>query len=96
MSVSTKTFDHGVGSSLDYSFNWNGGGWLQQGETIIASVWEMSEDLTQSNQQILNGITSVFISGGVDGKVYRVVNTVTSSNNPPRVDSRTLILSCHD
>ena len=94
--MATQIFDHAVGAALDYSFDWGTGSWLQDGETIITSVWDVPEGLTKSNEQILGGITSVFISGGSNGEVYKVINTVTTSNIPSRIDSRTLIISVHN
>jgi hypothetical protein len=89
-------FDHAPNSNLDYGFNWLARGWLDAGETITTSAWEATSGVTLSHQQNLLGITSVFVSGGTLGNIYKLVNTITTltSNGLSRTDSRTLILSC--
>lgn len=88
-------YEHAVGATLDYSFDWGGKGWLKVGEVITTSLWTVPIGLTLVSQQNTGSITTVFVSGGVEGKVYEVKNTITTNNiTTPRVDSRTIILSC--
>lgn len=86
-------YDHSVGSNLDYSFNWIQDSWLAVGETILTSSWTPLESgVTITNEQNVNGITSAFISVATAGAIFKIVNTITTSEG--RIDSRTLILSC--
>lgn len=91
MSYDAHEFDHAVGANLDYGFNW-GKNWLEIGEAITGSVWDAPTGIVKASEQSINGVTSVFLSGLVEGSVYRVTNTINTSNG--RTDSRTLILSC--
>lgn len=84
--------DHSQGATLDYGFNWSSKGWLQQDESITNSTWEATSGITLSQQQITGGITSTFVSGGVSGKEYDLVNTITTSMG--RTDTRTMKLFC--
>lgn len=83
---------HAPGAILDYAFNWVE--WLQQGETISTSTWDISPSLTLTSQQNVDGITSVFVNGGVINKIYYLTNTIATSVG--RTDSRTIILSCQN
>lgn len=83
---------HAPGAILDYAFNWVE--WLQQGETISTSTWVISPSLTLTSQQNVNGVTSVFVNGGVVNKIYYLTNTITTSVG--RTDSRTIVLSCQN
>ena len=85
-----KEYEHAPTSKLDYGFDWNL--WLAVGETIITSVWLVDSGLTQSNEDNVSGVTSVFVAGGVAGTSYKLKNTITTSNR--RIDSRTIRLSC--
>lgn len=83
---------HAPGAILDYTFNWTE--WLQQGETILTSVWSITPSLTLNNEQNQSGVTSVFVNGGVVNKIYYLTNTITTSVG--RTDSRTIVLSCQN
>jgi hypothetical protein len=62
------------------------------GETITVSSWTVDTGLTQSDEDNVAGVTSVFAAGGVAGTSYKLKNTITTSNG--RIDSRTIRLSC--
>ena len=91
MSKYTNEYEHSVGASLDYSFNWNQ--WLEAGEVIVSSTWVGEAGITLSNNQNVAGITSTFVSGGSAGELYKIVNTIVTSVEG-RSDSRTITLSC--
>ena len=62
------------------------------GITIATSLWAIHPDdddgtLTLSGDAVQGLITSVLVTGGTDGALYRLVNTVTLS------DSRVLIFT---
>lgn len=83
-------FEHAPLAILDYGLDWSS--WLVSGETITNSTWTVDTGLTKSLEQNLAGVTSLFVSGGVVGKVYKLTNTITTSTT--RSDSRTIRLSC--
>ena len=85
-----EEFEHAPLASLDYGFDWTA--WLSQGETITTSTWVVDTGLTKSLEQNSAGITSLFVTGGIVGKVYKLTNTITTSAT--RSDSRTIKLSC--
>lgn len=85
-----KEYEHAPTSKLDYGFDWNL--WLAVGETIVTSVWLVDTGLTQSSEDNISGVTSVFVAGGVAGTSYKLKNTITTSSG--RIDSRTIRLSC--
>lgn len=91
---SHEEFDISEYSDLDFSFNWASDNYLQTGENITSSTWVLPSPLVKGQTQILNNITSVFISGAVKDNVYRITNIITTSNVPPRTDSRTFVLTC--
>jgi len=95
MSSSNYEFDFAVGSTLDYGLDWKSKGWLDIGELIATSTWVASStDITLSLSQNIAGITSVFVTGGVVGTVYKITNTIVTDAANPRTDSRTITLSC--
>jgi hypothetical protein len=86
-------FAHAFGSVLDYGVNWRGNKWLESDENIVTSTWQLvGGDITLGQTYNANGVTSVFVSGALAGKIYRLVNTITTSKG--RTDSRTIVLSC--
>lgn len=85
-----KEFEHAPNAKLDYGFDWTL--WLEAGETIETSTWEVDPSLIQSSPVIQAGVTSVFVEGGVHGVSYKIKNTITTSNT--RSDSRTIKLLC--
>lgn len=80
---------------IDYSFDW-AVDYLAGGESITASSWVIlpqgaAGDLTVDNiPPVSSGVTSVFVSMGIAGKIYRLTNRITT--NQGRTDERTLII----
>lgn len=61
---------------------------LAPGDTISTSTWTPQSPLVQSGAAI-NGLkTSVYISGGVSGTTYSLVNQITTANGV--IDQRTI------
>lgn len=87
-----KEFAHTPLAKLDYGFDWASNGWLASGETITLSEWVVDAGLTKSDERNSAGITSVMIEGGELNKVYKLTNTITTSDS--RKDSRTIKLIC--
>lgn len=72
---------------LDYTIDWSS--WLATGDTISASVWTADEGITvEDGDTFDDDSTTVWLSGGTAGAVYRVVNHVTTTGG--REDDRTL------
>lgn len=90
MSVAQKEYIHAPDASLDYGFDWSN--WVEAGETITTSTWETDDVLTLSSQQVLDNVTSVFITGGVHNTSYSVTNHIITSLG--KHDSRTIRLLC--
>jgi hypothetical protein len=89
--MTEKEFEHSVDAKLDYGFDWQKEGWLEVGETISTSTWNVGT-LSPSSPQNTGTITSVFVEGAVLNARYKLVNTVTTSMG--RRDSRTISLFC--
>lgn len=92
MSRKDKEFEHAPLSKLDYGFDWKIKGWLNTGETISTSNWEVDVGLTSSGAQIVDGVTSIIVEGGVAGSSYKLKNSIITSLG--RKDSRTIVLYC--
>lgn len=71
---------------LDFAIDWSAT--LPDGDTITSSLWLVPDDLTTDTPSIDGTTTSVWITGGVAGRTYQVVNRVTTDEG--RVDDRTL------
>jgi len=79
-------------STLDYVFDWSE--WLA-GDIISTSGWVAPPDLTVENGAgKTDTTTTVWLSGGIAGKRYEVVNQITTAGG--RVSERTLSLPCAD
>jgi len=99
------------GSEIDYGRNWGDSsdgdaGWLQEGETIVTSSWEISADkeklptLVESTQghgiDATSKITFIFLTGGTEGIQYRLTNKITTltATGFSRTEKRTGIIYC--
>jgi len=71
---------------LDFAVDWSA--WLPEGDTITSSLWLVPDDLATDTPSIDGSTTVVWISGGVAGRTYQVINRVTTDEG--RVDDRTL------
>lgn len=76
----------------DYTIDWSA--MLQEGETIVSSVWTADPALTLTDELITAGVCSVWIAGGVNGTTYSIVNRITTSRG--LTDERTLQLKVKD
>lgn len=90
MAKDTFEFDAAVGSNLDYSIKWI----LKDNEVIQQSTWTVLSGAVEfSEGQVVDNVTSCFLHPTVVGTVVRVLNEIVTDNNPPRIDSRTIVLS---
>ena len=90
MSRLTKTKD--PDAVLDYGFDWSD--WLASGETISTSAWVVDTGITADSDSNTTTITTVWLSGGTAGKVYRITNSITTSAG--REDDRSLLIKVQE
>ena len=77
--------------TLDYGVNW--AEWLDDvSDSIVVSEWLASDDFSVHQSGESNGISSIWISGGVEDKAYSLVNRIRT--NGGRVYDCTLYLRC--
>lgn len=82
-----------VSARLDYSEDWSD--FVSADDAIVNSVWQAdSPDVTLADPMIVGEVTTVWVSGGVVGKTYRISNTITTSAG--RRDVRYFVLSITD
>ena len=79
-------------SVVDIGINW--AGWLNTGDTIVASEWQTDPAIAISRQQMSTTTTSCYIAGGVVGKTYKVFNKITTDND--LVESRFITVSIEE
>lgn len=80
---------------LDFAFDWNNaskGPWLQTGETISSHTITVETGLTKDSNSELDGIVTVWLSGGTAGEQYIVACKVTTSLG--RTDERSVLINC--
>ena len=70
---------------LDYQINW--ATWLGT-DTIATATWTVPTGLTKSSQANTTTTATAWLSGGVVGQTYDVVNTITTAAG--RTDYRTV------
>lgn len=73
---------------LDYGFDWSL--WLQPGDTISSSTWQVEDGLTASTPSHTATTTTVWLSGGTAGRSYQVTNRITTAGG--RTDERTMVV----
>lgn len=65
-----------AGSTLDYTLDWSDR--LDTGDSIASSEWLADTGLIADRDSNTNSTSTVWLSGGVGGRWYRVSNTVTT------------------
>ncbi|WIF20493.1 hypothetical protein SEA_JFLIX2_2 [Rhodococcus phage Jflix2] len=80
------------GAKLDYHFDWIR--WLEAGESITTSTFEVTAGLTVENTENVATNTTVWLSGGQRGQAYTITNRVVTSAG--RIDERSAILRVRD
>jgi hypothetical protein len=78
---------------LDYSIDW-GGEYLAEGELLAASSWSVLPDEPDGLAVVGSGFDSsastVKAGGGVAGRLYRLVNLITTGAG--RIDERSIVI----
>lgn len=84
-----QNFTKDPNAVLDYTVDWSS--WLQEGEAIQSSSWVVDAGITDSNPTNTGIAATIWLSGGIVNKVYRVTNRITTS--AARVDDRSLLIA---
>lgn len=66
----------GAAESLDYQFDWR----MLGADTISTSEWSADTGIDIGINSHSDTTTTVWLSGGVAGRVYQVVNKITTAN----------------
>jgi hypothetical protein len=75
----------------DFGLEWG----LAEGDTLTSSTWTVPAGITRNSDSFqASGQTTIWLSGGTDGAVYRLVNRITTSQG--RTDERTLRVLVRD
>lgn len=81
-------------ANLDFAVDWSD--WLSAGETIASSTWASPDGLVIETTSYSDTQSVIWVSDGVINTVYRVINTITTSNTPTRTDQRTVTIKVQD
>lgn len=84
----SASWDKDPDAVLDYGLDWSD--WLANSETITGSTWTPSAGITVESNSSTGSATTVWLSGGVAGLPYTVVNHITT--NQGRQDDRTITI----
>lgn len=83
--------DKSAGSNVDYSHEWAQWLALSDNDAIATSTWAIDKtSMTIESSIFTPTLTTVFVSGGVVGKTYRVTNTITTTGG--RTETRTFLV----
>lgn len=78
-------------ATLDYSIDWSR--WLES-DTINTSSWIVPTGLTQTAASASPQVATIWLSGGVTGTTYTVINRITT--NGGRTDDRSITVKVED
>ena len=82
---------------LDYSIDW-GAQYLGAGELLAASEWSVTpsepEGVSIAASNFDASTTAVKAAGGVAGRLYRLVNRITTGSG--KVDERSFVIRVED
>lgn len=81
------------GATEDFAVDWARANdpWLETGETITTSTWDVPTGLTQGATSHTTTAATVWLSGGTLDRTYSVSNTITTSQG--RTDVRTITVT---
>lgn len=78
-------------ATLDYTIDWTA--WLEDGDTIAASVWVVPDGITQDGADThTDATTTIWLTGGTASQNYTVTNRITTASNPDRIDDRSIVI----
>lgn len=79
-------------AKLDYMIDWSD--WLAENDTIILSDWIIPANLTLETQSKTTTSTTVWLTDGVVGETYEIVNRITTADG--RIQDQTVKLKCKE
>lgn len=79
-------FIKGTNANLDYVWDWKA--WLADGETIASHTLTADPGITIVSETEVDGVITVWLSGGAAGGAYDITCRVTTSLG--RTDERTM------
>ena len=77
---------------LDFKFDYDALGWLEDGETISSSSWVIPAGITEDSETQDATTATIWISGGTAGVDYLCTNTIVTSDSRTRVTSFYLLV----
>lgn len=75
-------------STIDFAVDWVE--WLNTGDNVSSSSWEVPAGLTVSSSSVTNNVTRAFLTGGIAGVDYLVTNRVTTQG--ARIEDRSILV----
>lgn len=91
MNTDSPTYFKHPRAEKDYTIGWSD--WLE-GDTITDSEWLVPSPLTLFSEAFTTTTATAWLSGGVMGQKYTVVNKITTASSPPRVEYRKIMIHC--
>lgn len=72
--------------TLDYDLDWTA---RLDGDTILTSIWGISSgvSLTIVSSSFISPVTKIWLTSGILGQTYTLINTVTTGNGDIMVES---------
>ena len=90
MGKMVATFRKDPDEVLDYQFDWSE--WLQSGETISTSTWEVETGITKDSDTNTTTTTTIYLSSGTDGETYTITNTIETNVSRTAVRSAEVVV----
>ena len=93
-----QTFRKGSGEVLDYGLNYDPASepYLESGETIISSSWDVPSGITNVADSFDDTTTTIWLSGGTVGETYVLTNTVVTASGYARTVERSIAIKVED
>lgn len=85
-----KSFTKDADDQLDYTIDWTA---LLGGDHIDSAVWTVPTPLEDVQEAVSQTQTVVWIKGGVDWVTYKISCQITTASNPPRIATRSFLLT---
>ena len=86
-----KYFRKDPDATLDYAFDW-ATDWLEDSEIISSHIITITTGLTKDSDSELNGVITIWVSGGTVDEEYYVACKITTDLG--RIDERTIRIQC--
>ena len=86
--IDNQTFEKDPDALLDYTVNW-GDNWLGT-DTISTSIWTIPAGLHEVSNTFDDDEAIVWVSGGVSGQTYTMLNRITTAGG--RIDDQSIYL----